>query len=57
MEKETITVTNMLALALLNQDRDKVFVSLERMRSLHLKDMLIVVGLGIREREIREFTW
>jgi hypothetical protein len=50
----------MLALALFDQDRDKVFIGLEFdallvPTQIHLKNMLIV-WLGMGEREIREFT-
>jgi hypothetical protein len=50
----------MLVLALFDQDRDKVFIGLEFdallvPTQIHLKNMLIV-WLGMGEREIREFT-
>jgi hypothetical protein len=60
MEKRSNAVITMLALALFSEGRDKVFVglSLDALAPTHkhLKGMLIVVGLGMREGEIREFT-
>jgi hypothetical protein len=52
------TVKKVLTLTLLNQDRNKILVGLEldALVNIHMdfKDMLLVGGLSVRERESRE---
>jgi hypothetical protein len=55
---EADTVTKMLALALLNQDGNKVLIGLEldalATTQMHFKDMLLVGGLRVQELKSRE---